>query len=133
MRLLTHEAVQKVINEAVMRLGQWHAVSKEGEAELASAEAELAALKAKLQEERAKQRKMIGERKTMVESMTQYTNERNQRMQAHKDRLLAQRGDLSEEGEDKLRTAAGTIDAVRVINEAAAKSTLTFEEKHSWL
>ena len=50
-------------------------------------------------------------------------------MQAHKDRLLAQRGDLSEEGEDKLRTAAGTIDAVRVINEAAAKSTLTFEEK----
>ena len=121
--------VQKVINEAVMRLGQWHAVSKEGEAELASAEAELAALKAKLQEERAKQRKMIGERKTMVESMTQYTNERNQRMQAHKDRLLAQRGDLSEEGEDKLRTAAGTIDAVRVINEAAAKSTLTFEEK----
>ena len=65
--------IQRVIDESVMRLGQWHAVSKEGEAELTSAEASLAEVRTKIKTERHKQRKMMSERRTMVAGMVQYT------------------------------------------------------------
>ena len=71
--------IQRVINEAVVRLGQWHAVSKEGEGELAAAESELARLRAKFKAERHKQRKMMTERRGMVESMVQYGKDRDAR------------------------------------------------------
>ena len=86
--------IQRVIDESVLRLNQWHAVCKEGEAELSSAEAELGDLRGKLKGERHTQRKMMTERRQMVESMRQYTKERDARAKAHKDRLLAARGDL---------------------------------------
>ena len=38
---------------------------------------------------------MLGERRTLVNSMVKYTEDRAQRMQAHKDKLLASRGDLT--------------------------------------
>mgnify|MGYP006936385083 CR=1 FL=1 len=113
--------IQRVIDESGMRLQQWHAVSKEGEAELQAAELELFLLRGTIKTERTNQRKMMGERRNMVESMVKYTNERNARMQTHKDRMLAGRGDLDAEGEQQLRTAAGTIDALRAINEPSAK------------
>jgi hypothetical protein len=121
--------IQRVIDESVVRLNQWYAVSKEGEAELASVEAQLTALRAKLKYERHRQRKMMSERKTMVESMVQYTADRSARMQQHKDRLLAARGDLDEKQEEQLAVAAGTIDALRVMNEASTRNQLSFEDK----
>ena len=56
--------IQRVIDESVMRLGQWHAVSKEGEGELTAMEASLAEVRTKIKTERHKQRKMMSERRT---------------------------------------------------------------------
>lgn len=116
--------IQRVIDESVLRLNQWHAVSKEGEAELTSAEAELADLRGKLKTERHTQRKMMGERRTMVESMVQYTKERNARSQHHKDRLLAARGDLNAEQEGQVRPAPHTSACTQRRHAVALSSSL---------
>jgi len=86
-------------------------------------------VRTKIKTERHKQRKMMSERRTMVDNMVKYTTDRNARMQAHKDRLMAARGDLNAEQEDQLRTAAGTIDALRMMNETSSRAALSFEEK----
>ncbi len=121
--------IQRVIDESKLRLQQWLNVSKEGEGELNAAEAALAELRSTLREERTSQRKMLSERRTMVDSMVKYAQERKERQSYHQDKLLASRGDLDAEGEQQLRTAAGTIDALRAINEPAAKAAITFEDK----
>lgn len=120
--------IQRVIDESRLRLNQWHAVSKEGETELANAEAELAALRTKLKSERQTQRKMMNERRTTVESMVKYTKDRVARADEHRDRLMASRGDLDAEGEEKLRVAAGTMEALRAMD-SGSKVQLSFEDK----
>lgn len=122
-------AIQRVINESALRLNQWHAVSKEGEAELASAEVELTSLRTKQKAERHSQRKMMTERRSMVENMVKYTTDRNNRMKMHQDRLMASRGDLDAEGEATLKLAAGTSNALRAMEVGSQRSQMSFEEK----
>lgn len=121
--------IQRVIDESKLRLTQWLNVSREGEGELNAAEVALAELRASLREERESQRKMLGERREMVESMVKYSAERKQRQEDHQDKLMAERGDLDAAGEQQLRTAAGTIDALRAINMESSKQAVSFEEK----
>ena len=121
--------IQRVIDESKLRLQQWLNVSKEGEGELTAAEAALAKLRLQLRDERASQRKMLDERRSMVDSMVKYTAERKARQESNQDKLMASRGDLDAAGEQQLRVAAGSIDALRAINEPAARQAVTFEEK----
>jgi len=65
----------------------------------------------------------------MVGDMVKYSQERSERQKHHQDKLLASRGDLDAEGEKNLRVAAGTMDALRAINESGAKATFSFEDK----
>ena len=121
--------IQRVIDESKLRLSQGMNVSREGEAELGEAEAALAVLRHTLHEERASQNKMMEERRAMVGDMVKYSQERSERQKHHQDKLLASRGDLDAEGEKNLRVAAGTMDALRAINESGAKATFSFEDK----
>ena len=121
--------ITRVEEECLQRVNQWLAVAKEGETDLAQAESELAHMRAGYKAERQQQRRMIGERRTLVNSMVKYTEDRQQRMQAHRDKLLSQSGDLDASQEDSLAKVAGTIETARRLNENAARHAMTHEER----